>query len=309
MNYELGDKMNLKEEFIKLGYTEDDYNEIRNSYPLINIKDETISIHLKDIFTFFLECGYTKEEVIKITKILPAIYGLSIENMKQKIVDIMDLGYTKEEVIKMTKILPAIYGLSIENMKQKIVDIMELGYTKEEVIKMTKTLPQIYSLSIENMKQKIADIMDLGYTKEEVIKMTKTLPTLYGLSIENMKQKIVDIMDLGYTKEEVIKMTKTLPAIYSLSIENIKQKIDFYNLIGMHELAVIDAKNLMQSTNLSYARYSFYIDLGINIDMNNYRKLFINQKQFEKTYGITKEELLERYDYNKYKEEVEKKRG
>ena len=272
MNYELGEKMNLKEEFIKLGYTEDDYNEIRNSYPLINIKDETISIHLKDIFTFFLECGYTKEEVIK-----------------------------------MTKALPAIYSYSIENMKQKIADIIELGYTKEEVIKMTKALPQIYSLSIENMKQKIADIIELGYTKEEVIKMTKALPQIYSLSIENMKQKIADIMDLGYTKEEVIKMTKTLPQIYSLSIENMKQKIDFYNLIDMHELAVIDAKNLMQSINLSYARYSFYIDLGINIDMNNYRKLFMGQKQFEKTYGITKEELLERYDYNKYKEEVEKK--
>ena len=222
MNYELGDKMSLKEEFIKLGYTEDDYNEIRNSYPLINIKDETISKHLKDIFTFFLECGYTKEEVIKMTKALPAIYGLSIENMKQKIVDIMKLGYTKEEVIKMTKALPSIYGYSIENMKQKIADIMELGYTKEEVIK----------------------------------------------------------------------MTKALPSIYGLSIENIKQKIDFYNLIDMHELAVIDAKMLMQSINLSYARYSFYIDLGINIDMNNYRKLFMGQKQFEKTYGITKKELL-----------------
>ena len=204
MNYELGDKMNLKEEFIKLGYTEDDYNEIRNSYALINIKDETLSMHLKDIFTFFLECGYTKEEIIK---------------------------------------------------------------------------------------------------------MTKTLPSIYGYSIENMKRKIADIMDLGYTKEEVIKMTKTLPTIYGLSIENIKQKIDFYNLIGMHELAVVDAKMLMQSINLSYARYSFYMNLGINVDMNNYRKLFINQKQFEKTYGITKEELLERYDYNKYKEEVEKKRG
>ena len=204
MNYKLGDKMSLKEEFIKLGYTEDDYNKIRNNYSLINIKDETLSIHLKDIFTFFLECGYTKEEVIK---------------------------------------------------------------------------------------------------------MAKTSPTIYGHSIENMKQKIVDIMDLGYTKEEVIKMTKTLPTLYGLSIENIKQKIDFYNLIGIHELAVMDAKLLMQSTNLSYARYSFYIDLGINIDMNNYKKLFIDQKQFEKTYGITKKELLERYDYNKYKEEGEKKKG
>ena len=141
MNYKLGEKMNLKEEFIKLGYTEDDYNEIRNSYALMNIKDETLSIHLKNIFTFFLECGYTKEEVIKITKTSPEIYSLSIENMKQKIVDIMDLGYTKEEVIKMTKALPPIYSYSIENMKQKIVDIMELGYTKEEIMKMTKTLP------------------------------------------------------------------------------------------------------------------------------------------------------------------------
>ena len=40
---------------------------------------------------------------------------------------------------------------------------------------------------------------------------------------------------------------------------------------------------------------------------NIYQKLFMGQKQFEKTYGITKKELLERYDYNKYKEEVEKK--
>lgn len=74
--------MNLKEEFIKAGYTEDDYNEIRNSHSLINMKDETISIHLKDIFTFFLKNGYTKEEIIKMTKSLPSIYSLSIENMK-----------------------------------------------------------------------------------------------------------------------------------------------------------------------------------------------------------------------------------
>ena len=193
--------MSLKEEFIKVGYTENDYNEIRNSYSLINMKDETISIHLKDIFAFFLKNGYSKEEVIK---------------------------------------------------------------------------------------------------------MTKSLPQIYGYSIENMKQKIEDIMVLGYSKEEVIKMTKSLPQIYSLSKENMKQKIDFYDSIGMHVLAVIDTKYLMQSVNLSYARYSFYMDKGINIDIDNYRKLFIGQKNFEKSYGITKEELLKKYDYNNFKEEKEK---
>ena len=231
--------MTLKEEFIKLGYTEEDYEIIRNNYAVNQIKDETLIKKLKDNFAFLLK-----------------------------------MGYTKEEVIKMTKTLPAIYGYSIENMKQKIEDMITLGYTKEEIIKMTKSLPAIYSYSIENMKQKIEDIISLGYTKEEVIKMTKILPSIYGLSIENMKQKI-----------------------------------DFYDSIDMHELAVINPKQLMQSVNLSYARYSFYKDRGIDIDMNNYGKLFVGQKRFEKAYGITKKELLEKYDYNKYKEEKEKENG
>ena len=104
-------------------------------------------------------------------------------------------------------------------------------------------------------------------------------------------------------------MTKSLPAIYGYSIENMKQKIEFYDSIDMHNLAVINPKQLMQSVNLSYARYSFYKNIGTDIDMNNYVKLFIGQKQFEKTYGITKQKLLEKYDYNKYKEEKEKENG
>ena len=231
--------MTLKEEFIKLGYTEEDYEIIRNNYAVNQIKDETLIKKLKDNFAFLLK-----------------------------------MGYTKEEVVKMTKSSPSIYGLSKENIKQKIKDMNTLGYTKEEVIKMTKSLPQIYSYSIENMKQKIEDIISLGYTKEEVIKMTKSLPQIYGLSIESMKQKI-----------------------------------DFYDSIDMHELAVINPKQLMQSVNLSYARYSFYKDRGIDIDMNNYGKLFVGQKNFEKAYRITKKELLEKYDYNKYKEEKEKENG
>ena len=34
--------MALKEEFIKLGYTEEEYHDIRNSYPINNLKGETL---------------------------------------------------------------------------------------------------------------------------------------------------------------------------------------------------------------------------------------------------------------------------
>ena len=118
--------MTLKEEFIKLGYTEEDYEIIRNNYAVNQIKDETLIKKLKDNFAFLLKIGYTKEEVIKMTKSSPKIYGLSIESIKQKIDDISTLGYTKEEVIKMTKSSPSIYGLSIESIKQKIEDMITL---------------------------------------------------------------------------------------------------------------------------------------------------------------------------------------
>ena len=191
-------------------------------------------------------------------------------------------------------------------------EFIKLGYTEEdyEIIRNNYAVNQIKDETlIKKLKDNFAFLLKMGYTKEEVIKMTKSLPQIYSYSIENMKQKIEDIISLGYTKEEVIKMTKILPAIYGFSIENMKQKIDFYDSIDMHELAVINPKQLMQSVNLSYARYSFYKDRGIDIDMNNYRKLFDGQKRFEKAYGITKKELLEKYDYNKYKEEKEKENG
>ena len=145
----------------------------------------------------------------------------------------------------------------------------------------------------------------LGYSKEEVIKMTKTLPAIYGYSIENMKQKITNIESLGYSKEEVIKMAKTLPTIYGLSIENMKQKIDFYDSINLHDLALLNTKYLMQSVSLSYARYKFYQYKGINVTIDNYKLLFINNKQFENKYKITKKELLEKYNYEEYLKEIQ----
>ena len=164
-------------------------------------------------------------------------------------------------------------------------------------------LPTIYGYSTENMKQKIKDIQNLGYTKEEVIKMTKTQPMICGLNIETIYQKFKDIEDLGYTKEEVLKITKTFPTIYSLSSETIKQKIEFYDSIDMHEIAVVDPKQLMQSVSLSYARYKFYEEKNITITMDNYKKLFLDQKSFEKQYSLTKQELLNKYNYEKYMEE------
>ena len=58
----------------------------------------------------------------------------------------------------------------------------------------------------------------------------------------------------------------------------------------------------MQSVNLSYARYMFFEEKQIKVSMDNYIILFVGNRQFENQYGITKEELIEKYDYEKYME-------
>lgn len=93
-------------------------------------------------------------------------------------------------------------------------------------------------------------------------------------------------------------MTISFPNIYGLSIENLKQKIDFYDSIGLHDVTIVDPKQLMQGIELSYARYMFYQDNDEEINIGNYKRLFIAQHQFEKKYKISREELLAKYKYS-----------
>ena len=75
----------LEELFISLGYSKDDYNEIINAYALTNLKEDTLFNNVKRNFDYFIRLGYKREEVIKMTKTLPSIYSLSIENIKEKL--------------------------------------------------------------------------------------------------------------------------------------------------------------------------------------------------------------------------------
>ena len=91
---------------IELGYSKSDEEEIVNSYALNTLKDETLKENIKANYKLLIDLGYTKEEVIKITKMLPALYSYTEENITKKIDFLISLGYSKEEIIKMTKTLP-----------------------------------------------------------------------------------------------------------------------------------------------------------------------------------------------------------
>lgn len=58
----------LKKMFLELGYSEKEYVKIVNTYPIINMKPETLMRRVKENYDFLISLGYSKKEIIKMTK-------------------------------------------------------------------------------------------------------------------------------------------------------------------------------------------------------------------------------------------------
>lgn len=93
-----------------------------------------------------------------------------------------------------------------------------------------------------------------------------------------------------------------MPAILGLKIQNISVKIAYLREIGLDFIVLEDTMMLMQSVQLTYARYEFLKEKGIKINKQNYSYLFRNAKDFKKQFDISKEQLLEKYNFYKYLE-------
>ena len=69
----------------------------------------------------------------------------------------------------------------------------------------------------------------------------------------------------------------------------------------MHDLAIVDTKQLMQGVALSYARYQFLRERGVIVSTDNYKMLFMNQSKFKNKYGYDNDEIKKLYPYEEDK--------
>lgn len=136
----------LKELFTKFGYANKIYNKIIDAYPISNFTSETLYYKVVKIYFGLLKLNYKNDKIIKMTTILPSLYGYSIERIKNRIKDMLDIGYTIEEVIKMTILFPPLFSLSIENIKEKIDFYKEIE-VQDIILTDTKRLIQSVALS------------------------------------------------------------------------------------------------------------------------------------------------------------------
>ena len=224
-------------------------------------------------------------------KVFKEIYGVS----KTALLEMYNYGeYKNDNTVKTGKKYKKV------EQEDKVKVFLSLGYTKEQILKMYQRHSLLFNYGTENINNKFYDLEKIGYIKEEIIKMTLVCPNIFSCSIDTIKQKIEDLISLGFTKEDVLKITSLLPTLLIGSITTTTEKIKFLRSIDLGFIITSDPKKLMQSVELTYARYMFFKEQGITIDKSNYSRLYYGSKLFKQCFKITKEELLEKYPYNNY---------
>ena len=59
----------VKEYLLKLGYSDEEIDAVLNSYPLCKLKENTLLAKIKEVYCLLISLGYSRDDVIKITKI------------------------------------------------------------------------------------------------------------------------------------------------------------------------------------------------------------------------------------------------
>lgn len=282
------------------GYPDPIIQKILSKEPIKLMSEETLVHTTKTDIEYLESLNYSIKEIINLTKKHPQIFSYSDSMLKQTFTYFDQNGYSFEDTKKLTKRLPAIFGRSTNYLDNRFDYFIKKGYTKEDVVVMTKKLAQLFSYSEKRLEDRFSYLLEKGYCMENIISMTKRFPQLFSYSEQRLEDRYQYLLRKDYNKDQIIKMTVELPPIYGSKEESLDNKIDFMKDINLDPIILESAKYLIQSVELTYARYAFFQDRKEKINRQNYNRLFRGAKKFENSYCITSDELLAKYQFSDY---------
>lgn len=258
--------------------------------------------YIKEKIKYLTNYNIDNIKVKKMCTIYPNILLLSNDNINNSLEFLNKIIKDKTKVINLFTNNPRIISYDNDKINSKVNWFINKNYTNEEAIKIITSAKSIISLDYTlngNMDKKYNFLLNvLGYKPEQIIHITSVYPEYYTLSNELIINRLNNLCDLGLDKNIVRIIFYKFPQIISLNVDNINNKYELYSKLDMLNIFYDNPKYLMQSINLTMIRYNYLINKGIKIDNTCYKKLFLSNKKFKKSYGITNEEL-----YSLYKEE------
>ncbi len=158
-------------------------------------------------------------------------------------------------------------------------------------------------------EEKINKVSLIAFTKNDIgnafwntIGWTKRPDVNYYefvLNEENIIEKINYFLEKGYSREETRLITVKVPTVFSYSRISLDEKIGILQDANLESELLNRPSYLIQGVNLSYARLRFMLDKKLTINHKAFNYLVLDNKNFLKKFGISNDEIRERYPYKK----------
>lgn len=149
-------------------------------------------------------------------------------------------------------------------------------------------------------------IAKFGYTKKQLINIVKNNPTTLVTPIDDLKKRFYSMTEYKYSKNDVLRFTSRIPDLLTYPDERVENRFLILNAIGLHDAPIKSPYILRFSSHTTYARYCYFIDNNIEINMENYNDLFACEKDFSKKYGVSSNRLTKIYKFKQFEHEKEK---
>lgn len=277
------------------GYSLNEIKKMSLSYPGNLYVSDKKRMEMEKIF---LELGMSLEEFRKFSLKCVNIYAYSKERVCSYIGFFRNLGYEDRDIKKIFMLSPMIFRSSVSNLDKLYNDMLNYGFSMEEIFNIGKNFCSLWSHNFDKIMDIINTFISLGFNRDEIKEIIVRDPSLIGYGVDTICDKYNRIIDLGIDKDEINGVTIEYPSIINSDTQRTEKIINFFSNIGLRKKIIDDPKNIfIQSVEVSYARYCYYMDSGIEINEDNYKKLFFGWQYFKKVTGISKEELLEMYKY------------
>jgi hypothetical protein len=110
-------------------------------------------------------------------------------------------------------------------------------------------------------------------------------------SADQINTRFTGIRNLGFSDDVVRNITYQAPIVFGYDTKNLEAKVKFYRKIGIGDAILRDSRILSFNLDFIELRYK-YITKKKEIDMENYKLLFLNDRDFFKEFGVTRNLLL-----------------
>lgn len=277
------------------GYSLDEIKRMALGYPgSLCVSDNKRQI----IENIFLELGMSYNDFKKIVICYGNVWSYSKDRICSYIEFFRNLGYSNEDIVNIFRKAALILRSSVDNFKKLYNFMIDYGFSKEDIFVIGKNFPGFWSHTFSKVVSIINVFILYGFTSQEAINILVKSPSLLGYGDGTIKDKFDKLFILGFTKEEIINIINIYPSIINCDIDRTSAILDFFTNIGLRNKAIEYPHYFFkQGIESSYARYCFYMDNNIDINEDTFRRLFVGWKYFEKTFKVSKLELLDKYKY------------